>query len=160
MIKCGHRASMRYRGPQQLWALSRRCHTMGLLRIARIVKTINYLAHRALLPAEAEVGEEVSLEHYALGVVMHPNVVIGNHCRIYHHVTLASESVIGSEHKIVLGNRVTIGAHAIVIARSNTTLAIGDRSILGAGSVLTASVPPGEVWAGNPARKLRNIREC
>ena len=151
---------MRYRGPERLWALSRKCHALGCLRIARIVKTLNYLAHRALLPAEAQVGKEIVLEHYALGVVMHPNVTIGECCRIYHHVTLASESVIGSEHKIIVGNRVTIGAHAIVIARSNTTLAIGDRSILGAGSVLTASVPPGEVWAGNPARKLRNIREC
>jgi serine acetyltransferase len=124
-----------------------------------MVKTLNYLAHRALLPAEAEVGEEIVLEHYALGVVIHPNVTIGNRCRIYHHVTLASESAIGSGSRIILGNDVTIGCQAIVIARSNTTLTIGDRSILGGGSVLTKSIPSGEVWAGNPARKLRNIHE-
>ena len=79
---------------------------------------------------------------------MHPNVVIGNRCRIYHHVTFAAESVIGSPHRIILGDDVTIGAHSVVIARSNTTLTIGNRSTLGAGSVLTKSIPDGEIWAG------------
>jgi acetyltransferase-like isoleucine patch superfamily enzyme len=42
---------------------------------------------------------------------------------------------------------------------SGTTLlcgiTIGERAMIGAGSVVTKSVPPGEVWAGNPARFLR-----
>jgi serine acetyltransferase len=120
-----------------------------------MVKTLNYMLHKCLLPAEAEVGNGLILEHYALGLVMHPQVKIGNRCRIYHHVTLAAESVIGSEHFIILGDDVTIGAHSIVIARSNSSLTIGDGATLGAGSVLTKSIPAGEVWAGNPARRLR-----
>jgi acetyltransferase-like isoleucine patch superfamily enzyme len=72
-------------------------------------------------------------------------------------VTLAAESAIGSRSRIILGDDVTIGAHAIVIARSNTTLTIGDHAFLGGGSVLTKSIPAGEVWAGNPARKLRDV---
>ena len=62
------------------------------------------------------------LEHLALGVIIHPQVEIGSNCRIYHHVTLASESFLGSLFKIVLGNDVTIGAHSIVVGRSNTSL--------------------------------------
>jgi len=145
---------MRPRTPERLWALSRSLHARGWVRAARMVKTFNYLAPRALLPAEAKVGNEIILEHYALGIVIHPNVVIGDRCRIYHHVTLASESVIGSPNCIIIGDDVTIGAHSIVIPRMNTTLTLGNRSILGAGSVLTKSIPPGEVWAGNPARKI------
>jgi acetyltransferase-like isoleucine patch superfamily enzyme len=30
--------------------------------------------------------------------------------------------------------------------------------MIGAGSVVTKSVPPGEVWAGNPARFLRRVQ--
>jgi serine acetyltransferase len=145
---------MRPRTPEQLWALSRRLHRLGLRGPARLVKTWNYLLHKCLLPAEAEVGKDVSLEHYALGIVIHPQVRIGDRCQIYHHVTLAAESAIGSEHFIVLGNNVVIGAHSIVVARSNTSLTIGDGAVLGAGSVLTKSIPAGEVWAGNPARPL------
>jgi serine acetyltransferase len=148
---------MRPRTPEALWGLSRGLHRRGWKVAARAVKTLNWAVHKCLLPAEAEVGEGLVLEHYALGIVLHPQVTIGDGCRIYHHVTLAAESAIGSEHRIVLGRNVTIGAHSVVIARSNTTLTIGDGSVLGAGSVLTRDIPPGEVWAGNPARKIRDI---
>jgi serine acetyltransferase len=123
--------------------------------LARLVKTLNYYLHGCLLPAEAEVGNGVVLEHYAMGVVLHPQVKIGDRCRIYHHVTLASESCIGSEHFIILEDDVTIGAHSIVIARPNSTLRVGKGAVVGAGSVLTKDVPAGEVWVGNPARPLR-----
>lgn len=147
---------MRPRLPEQLWALSRRLHQRGFRRLARVVKTLNWAIHKCLLPAEAVVGRDPTLEHYALGIVMHPQVTIGDDCRIYHQVTLASESGIGSGHRIILEDRATVGAHSIVIARSNTSLTIGKDSILGAGSVLTRSIPPNEIWAGNPARKLRD----
>jgi serine O-acetyltransferase len=127
--------------------------------LARLVKTLNYYLHGCLLPAEAEVGEGVVLEHYAMGVVLHPQVKIGDRCRIYHHVTLASESCIGSEHFIVLEDEVTIGAHSIVVARSNSTLRIGKGAIVGAGSVVTKDVPSEQVWAGNPARFLRKTKD-
>jgi len=120
------------------------------------VKVVNYVLHKALLPAEAIVGDNLILEHYALGVVIHPQVTMGEDCRIYHNVTLASESGIGSPFRIVLGDGVTIGAHSIIVARPNCSLIIGDGAIVGAGSVVTRDIPSGEVWAGNPARKLRN----
>jgi UDP-2-acetamido-3-amino-2,3-dideoxy-glucuronate N-acetyltransferase len=36
---------------------------------------------------------------------------------------------------------------------------IGERAIVGAGSVVTRNVPPGAIVAGNPARPLREIAE-
>ena len=146
---------MKRRLPEELWSRSRQLHARGFPRLALVVKTVNWMIHKCLLPAEATVGEGVILEHYALGIVIHPQVEMGSNYRIYHHVTLAAETYIGSPFKIRLGNNVTIGAHSIVVARSNTDLTIGDGSVLGAGSVLTKSIPAGEVWIGNPARKLR-----
>lgn len=140
--------------PEWLWGFSRRLYAAGYPRMAKAVKCANYVLHKALLPAEATVGEGLILEHYALGVVIHPQVEIGSGCRIYHHVTLAAATWIGSPHKIVIGDRVTIGAHSIVVGRSNATLRIGDGACIGAGSVVTKDVPAGEVWAGNPARRL------
>jgi acetyltransferase-like isoleucine patch superfamily enzyme len=36
-------------------------------------------------------------------------------------------------------------------------ITIGENSIIGAGSVVTRNVPANEIWAGNPAKKIRNI---
>ena len=148
---------MRPQAPDKLWALSRLLYRLGWLRPARWVKTLNYYLHGCLLPAEAKVGKSVILEHYALGVVIHPQVEIGSRCRIFHHITLAMQSAIGSEHYIILEDDVTIGAHSIIISRPNRTLRIGKAAFIGAGSVVTKDVPAGEVWAGNPARFMRKI---
>lgn len=140
--------------PERLRSLGRRLYVAGYPGMAKVVKCANYVLHKTLLPVEATVGEGLILEHYALGIVIHPQVEIGSGCRIYHHVTLATATWIGSPHKIVIGDRVTIGAHSIVVARPNTSLRIGDGAFVGAGSVVTKDIPAGEVWAGNPARLL------
>ena len=36
---------------------------------------------------------------------------------------------------------------------------IGDDVIVGAGSVVTKSIPPREVWAGSPAKKICSLEE-
>ena len=147
---------MRLRSPEILWSVTRFLHEKGWHTLARIVKMLNWLIHKCLLPSEARVGKNVILEHYALGVVLHPQVTIGNNCRIYHEVCLAAESDIGSEHRIIVGDDVVIGTHAVIIARKNSSLHIGDRSVIGAGAVVVGDVPADEVWAGNPARKIKD----
>ena len=120
-----------------------------------MVKTLNFFAHRALLPAEAIVGENLTLEHYALGIVMHPNVTIGNDCRIYHHVTIAGEMAIGAPERVVIGDRVTIGVNAVILPRLSRGLAIGDDAVIGAGAVVTTDVPPRAIVVGIPGRVIR-----
>ncbi|HRJ70799.1 MAG TPA: DapH/DapD/GlmU-related protein [Terrimicrobiaceae bacterium] len=147
---------MRLRTPEALWALSCRLHQNGWCRLARLIKALNWMMHKCLLPCEAIVGRNLLLEHYALGVVIHPQTIIGDDCRIFHQVTLAAESPIGSEHRIRIGKGVLIGAHAVIVARKNASLRIGDHSIIGAGSVVVGDIPENEVWAGNPARKIKD----
>ncbi len=146
---------MRLRSPELIWKWSRRLHARGYRRTARIVKTLNYLAHRALLPAEAIVGEHLILEHYALGIVMHPNVTIGNDCRIYHHVTIAGEMAIDAPERVVIGDRVTIGVNAVILPRLCRGLTIGDDAIIGAGAVVTTNVPPRAIVVGVPGKVVR-----
>lgn len=51
---------------------------------------------------------------------------------------------------IRLGRNVWLGARCIVLKG----VTIGDDAVVGAGSVVTKSIPPGEVWVGNPARAI------
>ena len=146
---------MRLRSPEWLWALSRNLHRRGYLRLSRLVKICNFVLHRALLPAEAIVGKNVTLEHYALGIVMHPNVTIGDECRVYHHVTIAGEAVIGAPERVVIGDRVVLGVNCVIIPRTSRGLTIGDDAIVGAGAVVTSDVPPRAVMVGVPARVMR-----
>lgn len=55
---------------------------------------------------------------------------------------------------VTIGNDVWIGGRAIICPG----VTIGDRSVIGAGSVVTKEVPVGVVVAGNPARIIRKIR--
>jgi acetyltransferase-like isoleucine patch superfamily enzyme len=54
---------------------------------------------------------------------------------------------------IVIGNRVWIGASAIILPG----VTIGDDAVVGAASVVTKDVAPRTVVAGNPARFPREV---
>lgn len=54
-----------------------------------------------------------------------------------------------------IGRRASVGSGSTVLCGIH----IGDEAIVGAGSVVTKDVPPGEVWAGNPARFFRKIND-
>jgi len=140
--------------PVFIWWLSCRAYQKRMKGLARLLKSINFLLYRAILPPEAEICRDLVLDHYALCVVVHPNVVIGKNVRIYHQVTLATEACIGSSHKIVIGDNVIIGVGACVVARPNRGLVIGEGAIIGAGAVVTRDVEPGQTMVGVPARPL------
>lgn len=150
---------MRIRSPEWFWRCSRLLQLNGFCRTARMVKFVNFVLHRALLPAEAIVGEDITLEHYGLGVVIHPAVEIGSGCRIYHHVTIAAEVPIDSTRRVVIGDRVTIGVNAVILARPYQGLTIGDDAIIGAGAIVTTDVPARAIMVGVPARVARFRRD-
>jgi acetyltransferase-like isoleucine patch superfamily enzyme len=58
----------------------------------------------------------------------------------------------GAEAAIVIEQDVWIGANAVVLKG----VKIGQGAIIAAGSVVTKSVGPFEVWGGTPAKKLKD----
>ena len=140
--------------PVNIWWWSCWAHKRRLPVVARLLKMVNFVLFKAILPYEADIQRDIRLEHYGLGVVIHPNVNIGSRVKIYHHVTLAAETWIGSEHRLIIGDDVLIGAGAIIVSRSNQTLVIGDGARIGAGAVVTKDVAPGQTMVGSPARPL------
>lgn len=53
--------------------------------------------------------------------------------------------------EIIIEDNVFIGAYSFILKG----VTIGQNSVIGAGSVVTRSVPEGEIWAGNPAKFIR-----
>lgn len=54
---------------------------------------------------------------------------------------------------VIIGNKVFIGANSTIMPG----VAIGDNSIIGAGSVVTRSIPKNSVACGNPAKVISSL---
>lgn len=55
--------------------------------------------------------------------------------------------------KVTIGDNVFIGAHTTILKG----VSIGDKSIIGACSVVTKDIPGNEIWGGNPAKYIGKI---
>ena len=53
--------------------------------------------------------------------------------------------------EVVIGNNVFIGMKTIILKGVH----VGNNVVIGAGSVVTKDIPANEIWAGNPARKIK-----
>lgn len=125
-------------------------------------------AHSAYseISGQLNIGKRVVIGSHANIRAAGGEIHIGDNTLIAQHVSL-----IASGHEIALsqpyrdlpwdtskvgvsvGQNVWIGANVTVLPGCN----IGNNSVIGAGSVVTKSIPPYEVWAGVPAQKLRTI---
>lgn len=63
--------------------------------------------------------------------------------------------------KIIKVGEIKIGNHCFIGARSTILpgVEIGDNSIVGACSLVTKSIPPGEVWGGVPAKFITKTED-
>jgi len=57
--------------------------------------------------------------------------------------------------RIVIEEHVTFGS-GVVVSKCKI---IGQHSVIGAGSVVTCNIPPYEIWAGNPAKKIGDVKK-
>lgn len=117
--------------------------------------------------AVLSIGDRVGISNAS--IVCHHSVTIGDRTLIGGGVKIYDTDFHALDHEtrgdyanevavirpVTIGEDVFIGAHSIVLKG----VTIGDRSIVGAGSVVTKSIPADEVWGGNPARKIRSLKE-
>ena len=109
----------------------------------------------------ATIGEGCYLLVKSLGT--EPKLVtIGDRCLVAggtqfftHDAATMSCGVKTVFDRIEIGDNVFIGANVILLPRTR----IGDDCVIGAGAVVSGDVPPGMVYAGNPARPLCTIEE-
>ncbi|MCP4574116.1 MAG: hypothetical protein GY838_17280 [bacterium] len=81
-----------------------------------------------------------------LGATIGHNTHIGDHCHF------AAQCCVGAYLKI------EEGAHVGLNATIREEVTLGQGSTLGMASVLLKSIPPYEIWAGSPAKKIRDAQ--
>lgn len=131
-----------------------------------------------------EIGDQTKIGAF---VEIQKNAIVGKNCKISSHTFICEGVTIGDNcfigHGVVFINdnyprsvnaeggletekdwadrfvttridqNVSIGSGATILGG----ITIGEGALVGAGSVVTKDIPPREVWAGNPANKLRTL---
>jgi serine O-acetyltransferase len=119
--------------------------------VAGIVSLFVQVTSGITLPARARIGPGLYIPHTGY-IVVNSQTVIGANCTLTQGVTIGHggggrEPGAGSPS---VGDRVYIGPGAAIIG----PITVGDDALIGVGAVVTRSVPPRGVVAGNPARLL------
>jgi acetyltransferase-like isoleucine patch superfamily enzyme len=102
------------------------------------------------------LGARFGANSFSPGTILDPPLtVIGDNTIIGHAATLYSHAIEGHHFaldRIVLGNNVTVGAHAVIMSG----VVVGDGAIVSAGAVVKKGtrIGAGEHWGGVPARRI------
>ena len=101
---------------------------------------------------EADIGKYCSISwDVTIGAPTHPFKTVTN-CAITYRKEYGVVDFDANlpQERTVVGNDVWIGCDVTLISG----VQIGDGAIIGAGAVVTKDVPPYEIWAGVPAKKI------
>jgi acetyltransferase-like isoleucine patch superfamily enzyme len=110
--------------------------------------------------ARIEIGDHTYF-NYGGSITAYESVSIGRHCHLGHYVLIldnsehdpAEHATAPKSKPVVIEDHVWIGSRVVILPG----VRVGHHSTIGAGSVVTKSVPPGSVVVGNPARIVRSV---
>mgnify|MGYP002277754318 CR=1 FL=1 len=120
---------------------------------------------RVMDGASLIIGNNVGMSSCAIvagkKIVLGDNVRIGGNVVIYDtdfHSLIPEERLSASDpgvqkREVIIDDNVFIGAHSIVLKGVH----IGSNAVVGAGSIITRSIPANEIWAGNPAKLVKKL---
>ncbi|MBS6666316.1 MAG: serine acetyltransferase [Coprobacillus sp.] len=122
-------------------------HHLSIL--AFIVRAFMRVIFACDIPYKTSIGKGTLFPHHALGIVIHPDAIIGRNCIIEQNVTIGGRSGLTVLPKI--GNNVLIGAGASVLG----PVVVGDNVQIGAGAVVVHDIPEDCVVVGVPAKIIK-----
>ncbi|MCX6217769.1 acyltransferase [Spirosoma sp.] len=114
-----------------------------------------------------QIGNRVGMSCTALvchnAITIGDDVTIGGNTVIYdtdfHSLDPAQrvrfrDNALARTAPVVIQNGVFIGAHVTILKG----VIIGAHSVVAAGSVVTGTIPPNQIWGGNPAQFIRSLQ--
>lgn len=120
------------------------------------IDRFSYIGHDCFL-LNAHIGPFVSIaDNCRIGGAVHPIDRVST-SPVFHegknilHTNFAHFSMDQTKNTII-GADVWLAANVTILSGRN----VGVGAVIGAGSIVTKDVPPYEVWAGNPAKKIKD----
>ena len=163
---------LRVRGPIRL-----HCHRTGSIHIGDDCRIQSGFAGNAVGSgsrmavwvgpgARLHLGNRVGLSNSTLvclrEVTIEDEALVGGGCAVYdtdfHSLDPEERSRPGNPGAwtapVRIGRRAFVGGHSVLLKGAT----VGEGAVVGAGSVIRGRVPAGQIWAGNPARFVRDVR--
>jgi acetyltransferase-like isoleucine patch superfamily enzyme len=117
--------------------------------------------------ASLSIGKNVGISNTCIycanNITIKDNVLIGDGTKIwdtdFHSLDPEIRNFKGdykiNTKPIVIEKGVFVGADSIILKG----ITIGENSIIGAGSIVSKNIPSNEIWAGNPAKFIKKIKD-
>lgn len=129
----------------------RRAHRLWVKGYKNLARWMSYRTRKItgidIHPA-AKIGHGVFIDH-GMGTVIGETAVIGDHCVLYHGVTLGANTFEKVDRHPKLGNHVIVYANATLLG----PIHIGDHSVVAAGAIVVKDAPPYSKLIGVPAHR-------
>jgi UDP-2-acetamido-3-amino-2,3-dideoxy-glucuronate N-acetyltransferase len=126
-----------------------------ILPRAQIGKNCNINCH-VFIENDVVIGDGVTIKSGVQlwdGITIEDEVFIGPNVTFTNDKTPRSKQYPSSFLKTLVKKGASIGANATILPG----VTIGEKALIGAGSVVLADIPANTVWAGNPAKFIRII---
>jgi serine O-acetyltransferase len=141
-----------YGGVQALLShrISHALHEAGVPLLPRLLAYVTTSVTGVEIHPAARIGRGLFIDHGA-GVVIGETAEVGDDVTIYQGVTLGGTGFARGKRHPTVGDEVMIGAGSALLG----PIQIGDRSKIGANSVVIHDVPPNSTVVGNPGHPVR-----
>jgi len=124
---------------------------LGLRLVARLLSVLARFWTGVEIHPGARIGRGFFLDHGA-GVVIGETATVGDHCVMFHNVTLGGTGKYRGRRHPSVGDHVFIGTNAILLG----PIRVGDHAKVGANAfVINHDVPPFSTVVGTPARIVK-----
>ncbi len=124
--------------------------------IARLISQLNRFFSGVEIHPGATIGRGLFIDH-GMGIVIGETAEIGDHCTIYHNVTLGGTGKQKNKKRHpTIGNNVLIGTGSKVLG----PVTVGDNARIGANSVVLKDVPPNATVIGVPGHPVTSSNQA
>ncbi|TCT12852.1 serine O-acetyltransferase [Natranaerovirga pectinivora] len=139
-----------------LYRISKISYDKGFCKLGILLRNRMILKYGVHISLKADIGLGLELRHIN-GVVIGDGVKIGKNVVIYQQVTLGGQNLGDS----VKNNYPIVGDNVIIFAGAKILgdVIVGSNSIVGANSVVIKNVDEYSVYAGIPAKKIKDLKE-
>jgi Serine acetyltransferase len=117
--------------------------------LPRLFRFLIFLLYNSDIPSSVTIGKHSLFGHSGIGVVIHQDAIIGDHCTIGQGITIGGRSK--NPTVPVIGNKVYIAAGARVLG----PIKIGNNVIIAPNAVVINDVEDNCIVGGIPAKILK-----